>query len=177
MIQYTIQPKQQNFRPLEPILPFFNKKKFEVTFMFKENCYYSKEYWEGDGDWSDWNKLKGVSNLFTPNNVQAAMYAWRPAGTPDYIEVAPYVNDRNGDWIEGPGKLVRTETIRTFYIEWKDKNTVAFFYDGKYCEIELRRPWAMREIGTWIGGKNNAAGPYGGAATQRMDLFTNFKKY
>jgi len=178
MKTYTIQPGQSNFRPLDIPWPRFGVRAFEVRAMFQPSCYYSLSEWEGDDDWYDWNKLKGITEFWTPNNCRACMVAWRPDAKREWFQVAAYVNY--------PGTNVQVAHLGIipagvpFSVRVKMRGDEAVFeYDGdgirKSIALAYRRPWVCREVGTWIGGADNEPGQYGGKATKYMELLADVK--
>ena len=177
---YTILPGQSNFRPLENPKPR-RCSGFEVAFRFAPSCWWSVEDWEGDKDREDWNKLKGLTYFFSANNRCSAMIAWRPADDMNVFEVTAYTNDKKGGW-EVTGQPVRIYAGEVCYARcylgprWIEYEVEYFGVKTRYAHA-WNRPWLklFREIGTSIGGANNAEGPYGGEATQPMEMEIAFQ--
>ena len=180
MTEYTIAPGQSNFRPLENPAPIFMPSGFRVAFKFDPSCWYSLEDWEGDIDWYDINKLKGLTYFFSANNRCSALIGWRPAKAENTFEVMPYTNDRKGRFQFSPGILVYAGEM-VYAESYIGPNHVE--YRLKYYGVEtsykhdFNRPWlrVFREVGTSIGGANNSPGKYGGYATQDMKLWADFE--
>lgn len=174
--EYTIEAGKQNFRPGESILPYFSVNGFEIWAVFDSSAWYSLEEWEGDSDWYDWNKLKGFSNMLSPKNKQTAMYAWRPDTRAYTIQVAAYTNDRRGGWTVGPPALIPCGQTFHGKVNWLSRKAiyeygeVAAYSKKEIIEHEVKRPFIAIETGTWMGGANNAHGPYGGKATKKMKI-------
>jgi len=170
-MKYTIKKGKQNFKPLDNFLPKFGKKRFEVTFVFDESCYYSLNDWGGDNDFYDLNKLKGVTNFFSANNKQSVMLAWRPVKDAlNTFDIFAYVNQKNGDFSYSWLGHVMAGIEETFWLEWEKSKAIFGWKNETYWEEEIKRPCVMRGIGTWIGGENNSKGEFGGVASQDMSL-------
>mgnify|MGYP000913140173 CR=1 FL=1 len=76
-ITYKIEAGKQNFSPKEPVCPQFGVDGFEIAVRFPASAWVGLEEWKGDKDWYDWNKLKGETGYFSPNNKSSVMIAWR----------------------------------------------------------------------------------------------------
>lgn len=168
-VEYTVQPGKQNFRPGESIFPRFAPKGFQVAVVFDSSAWYGPDEWEGDQDWSDWNKLYGLTNYLTPNNRQTAMLAWRPDERSYVIQVTAYTNDKAGGWKTGPVELVPVGKLFIGDVTWLSE-IANYEYGETAVDHKLPRPRVARETGTWIGGANNAPGPYGGRAHKEMKI-------
>lgn len=169
MKEYTVEAGEQNFKPNESILPFFAPKGFDVLAVFDSSAWYSLDDWEGDRDWYDWNKLSGLTNYLSQNNKQTAMFAWRPDSTAYLIQVAAYTNDKRGGFTPGPVERVPCGKLFIGKVNWSSR-IARYTYGEHAVDHNVTRPWISRHTGTWIGGANNAAGPYGGAAHKEMKL-------
>ena len=178
MKKYTIQPGQQNFKPLDSFWPRFNVKKFTVLARFAPSCYYSLQDWEGDRDWYDWNKLKGVTDFFSANNSRSCMVAWRPHVSDNHIEISAYVNYPGSEIKVQPLGVIECGKIFEVTVRMRGDESEFSYSDGETettAFLRYRRAWVSREVGTWVGGAGNAEGPYGGAATQYMELEAEVK--
>jgi len=170
---YVVEAGKQNFKPGESILPYFAPKGFEVLAVFDSSAWYGMDEWmngdEVDGDWYDWNKLSGLTNYLTPNNKTTAMFAWRPDSTAYVIQVAAYTNDSRGGFTPGPVELVPCGNLFVGQVNWTS-SVARYTYGEQTIDHEIRRPWIVRHAGTWIGGANNAPGPWGGKVHKEMKL-------
>lgn len=176
MTTYTIKPGQWNFRPLEPIRPRFVTKGFFGWAVFDESAWFD---WGDDRDILDWNKLKGLTSYFSPNNRHSAMIAWRPSPEMNLFEITGYTNY--------PGKKAQHSGLKSLKAFAGEEifftctiNAFSVYYriecGERQVEIEHKfwKRWIYREVGTSIGGANNSPGPYGGKATQNMKIDIDF---
>ena len=178
MRKYTIQPGQSNFRPFDSWLPRFNVRRFTVRALFRHSCYFSLTDWENDKDWHDWNKLKGITDFFSANNSRSCMVAWRPDKKNAWFQVAAYMNYPGTDVQITPLGIVQADTEFSVEVRMNGDEAMFEYSDGlvrNTARLHYRRPWVSREIGTWMGGANNEPGPYGGKATQYMELEAEVK--
>lgn len=170
--RYTIAPGQNNFRPLENPLPRLASG-FELAARFAPSCWWP-ETPENRKDREDWNKLKGVTYFFGPNDRRSAMIAWRPGKLQGVIEVTAYTNDKRGGWLT-TGKPVLVHVGEVFlascYLNGREAHYAisSFGRTTTYPPHPWDAPWlkVFREVGTWIGGS--------GAAVQEMELEIDFK--
>ncbi len=169
MKDYVVEAGRQNFRPNESILPRIAAKGMEVYAVFDSSSWWSIDDWNGDRDYYDWNKLKGLTAYWSTNNRQTAMFAWRPDSTAYTIQVTAYTNDKKGGWTAGPPVRVRCGDLFTGIINWTSRKA-SYQYGEESVIHDLRRPYVTRETGTWIGGGNNSEGPYGGQAHKEMKV-------
>lgn len=147
--------------------------------MFDKSCWWSIDDWEGDRDYEDANKLKGLTHAFSLNNHTTAMLAWRPAHKLHTMEVAAYTNDKNGDWMIGPWKTIACGDKGIASCKF-DQGVAKYSIILPHHEVDfVTHPFPqcamMREVGTSIGGADNSPGPYGGKATQAMKLYCDFR--
>lgn len=172
---YKIEPGEQNFTPNENPMPRSGNK-WTVALEFNPNCYWPIDDWEGDLDYLDWNKGKGVTGYFSANNNNTAMIAWRPAkDSPGFIEIAAYTNDRSGGLEVTPlGKIFHGVNASVDIYTYS--RSVHYVYMGKEVRHDFDGAWLYRETGTWIGGANNSPGKYGGEATQTMGMYASLYK-
>lgn len=167
---YTIAPGQNNFRPLESPLPRCASG-FELAARFTPSCWWP-ETPENREDREDWNKLKGLTYFFGPNNRRSAMIAWRPGKVENVFELTAYTNDKRGGWkTSGNPALVHAGEV--FYAScWIGKRDVSYAVTTFGNTSPYIHPWdapwlkVYREVGTWIGGS--------GVAPQEMELDIDF---
>lgn len=173
MITYQIKPGQKNFRPFENPLPRFGARGFELNFMIESGAWCSLEDWQGDRDYYDWQKLKGLTSYFSSNNRRTAMFAFRFGVEPETYQLVSYTNY--------PGKRRGTGQILTFkadelvFTQAVFAAEEAIFYYGPHrMAHDFRAGYVMREVGTYPGGANNADGPHGGRALKAMTIKAEF---
>ena len=175
--QYNVKKGNHNFTPNESLWPVYRPKGFKVTAVLDESCYYSKEDWtlDYDRDWHDWNKLKGITNFFTANNHTSALIAWRPDEKENHFQVAAYTNYPKSKWIVGDPVIVEAGQSFSATVELS-RRKVKYTIEGQVTEHSfVRRIWMGRRTGTWMGGANNAEGPFGGVASQDMKMWIKFE--
>ncbi len=170
MTEYTIAPGQNNFRPLENPLPRFASG-FELVARFDPSCWWP-ETPDNRKSREDWNKLKGLTYFFGPNNRRSAMIAWRPGKLEGVIEVTAYTNDKKGGW-KTTGQPVEVYVEQVFTASCNLQGKGAHYAIQSFSRTTLyTHPWdapwlkVFREVGTWIGGS--------GAAAQEMSLEIDF---
>ena len=109
------------------------------------------------------------------------MIAWRPADLKNVFDVTAYTNDQRGGFVV-TGEPVHVHagevcyasgSILKRYVDY----TITYFGNTTPYRHDFRRPWfrVWREVGTSIGGADNSPGPYGGEATQHMEMEVAFK--
>ena len=181
MKKYTIRPGQTNWRPYENPLPRLWVKGFEVRFRFAPSCWWSQEDWQYDLDREDWNKLKGLTWYFSPNNKSSAMIAWRPAIEENIFEVTAYTNPERGRFqVTGTPVLIKAGEDGWARCQL-GKREVDYTITTPMGENDYKHFWTRpapgvwREVGTYQGGANNEPGPFGGATTQYMEMETQFR--
>jgi len=173
---YTIKPGQWNFRPLEPIRPRFGAKGFYGSVVFHESAWFD---WGDDKDEKDWNKLKGLTAYFGPNNRHSVIIGWRPTDEKNVFELTPYTNyPRSAATYEREGIKVRAGEevffecdINAFSADYVIKTDSGAILRATH---NFWKRWIYREIGTSIGGANNSPGEFGGKATQEMKIEIDF---
>lgn len=172
MQEYVLTAGRQNFRPNESIRPRFDADTMIVVARFDPSAWWSLEEWDGDRDWYDWNKLKGLTAFWSANNKQTAMFAWRPGPTPDTWQIVAYTNDEAGGRKVGRPITVGKDDLFVGYIYWSEQE-VTYRYGDQVVSHLLERPGMLRETGTWLGGADNDPQglPYGGAAHREMRLY------
>ena len=195
---YTIKKGQTDWRPRDRfrLLAGFDSLTWTVTPNKSMQFNYVDPITDKlDPDAFDWKKIGGISlvNWRNPWNAimkdrDSIMMAWRWNPTLSVHEFAVYVNEA-GDNIayENAGQLLRTiagtrismqitrQTHRNYraalYVDSQGPKSVNAF------EIETRQRFGLYSlIGPWYGGKNNAPGPWGGAAPQDMTIDIEFNK-
>lgn len=171
MTEFTIAPGQNNFRPLENPLPRFASG-FELVARFDPSCWWP-ETPDNRKSREDWNKLKGLTYFFGPNNRRSAMIAWRPGKLEGVIEVTAYTNDKRGGW-KTSGSPVEVYAGQVFSASCILDRSIANYAISSFGRTSLyTHAWdapflkVFREVGTWIGGS--------GTAPQPMSLETTFK--
>lgn len=178
-IEYTIQPGQSNFRPVENPMPRWANG-FKIEARLDESCWWSEEDWQYDKDRQDWNKLKGLTWYFSSNKRCSAMIVWRPGKLENVFEITAYTNDKRGNFtVTGnPVEVYAGENFQAsaeFGRRAIQYNISSFGRTSIYTHA-WRRPWLRiyREVGTYVGGANNSPGQYGGQATQPMKMWAKF---
>jgi hypothetical protein len=179
MVTYSIHPGQTNFRPLENPLPRFKVKGFTFSAKFLPGGWCSKEEWEGDADWFDWQKLKGITKFGSANNKQTAFIAFRFGVKPETYEITAYTNDSKAGWVVSKDIIIiETGEVIAGSCDFKDNQAV---YDiksegGEFLKEShtLKNFCIGREVGTFAGGANNSPGPFGGVAFKKMQIEIDF---
>lgn len=175
MTHYWIEPGKKDFKPFEiPChCPTRLIKRVDYKFYFEENCWYD---WQGDQDIFDMNKLGGVTDAFSANNRTSVMLTFRPSSIQGNTDVFLYFNKKDGSFSISPklftlepkqlvsGSLIRNGRKWTFVSG-----------DVEYSFTWDKSPFITRVITPYFGGENNADGPFGGVASQRMDLYLKQK--
>lgn len=171
MTQYNILPGQNNFRPLENPKPRFGPKGFELEARFSESCWWPETPENREGR-QDWNKLKGLTCFFGPNNRRSVLIAWRPGKLKNVMEVTAYTNDRKGGW-KTSGNPVEVYAGQVFSASCSMDGKIAHYAISSFGRTALyTHAWdapflkVFREVGTWIGGS--------GVAPQQMSLKVDF---
>lgn len=169
--RYTIAPGQNNFRPLENPLPRLASG-FELAARFAPSCWWP-ETPQNRKDREDWNKLKGITYFFGPNDRRSAMIAWRPGKLEGVMDVTAYTNDKRGGW-KTSGLPAKVYAGQVFTASCNMQGREVHYAIGSFGSTLLyTHPWdapwlnVYREVGTWIGGS--------GAAPQEMSLEVDFK--
>lgn len=174
MTRYTVKPGKTNFWPPESWVPIYKAQAFEVEFTIQPGGWCSQEEWEGDNDWWDWWKLKGLTRLFSANNKQTAFIGFRFGKSPETYEVCGYVNDKRGGWKASPPVIICSgESNIITCLFGGDK--ARYVGKGLNWETPFEVPKLLRETGTYAGGADNGDGVYGGYATKEMNIDIEFK--
>lgn len=167
---YTIQPGQNNFRPLENLMPRCASG-FHLTARFSESCWWP-ETPENRKHRERWMKLKGFTHYFGRNNYRSVMIAFRPGKLENVIEATAYTNDKRGGW-KTTGLPVEVYAGQIFTASCNLQAREAHYAIQSYGRTTLyTHPWdahwlkLYREIGTWV----NDPG-----AVQEMNLEINFE--
>jgi len=193
-IEYNIRAGERNFSPMEPFWPGLARQ-FEFWVAFHHSCYYSKEDWtlDYDMDWHDVNKLAMLTLAYTPNNHLSYGAGFMPGNISREILVTPYTNYPGSNFVtrrtdslpvQTAGSLEEAQAAEKVLYGRVTRNSRAVHYTFERGEARLETshpfrtpwymPWVSRRAGTWMGGKNNAPGPYGGKASQDMKLWLEF---
>jgi hypothetical protein len=179
---YTIKPGQSNFRPFENPLPVRKPKGFKVSGYFLPGGWCSKEEWEGDDDWGDWQKLKGITHFFSVNSHRTIMIAFRFGVEPGTYELTAYTNDKSyaKGWHSSGSVIVSEGEVFSFEAIFDGPRKVHYkgsTEGGQYLdEVHTIRKFTLcREVGTFAGGDNNSPGPYGGKAVKEMSINLKFE--
>ena len=181
--RYEIRAGQQNFQPKESIWPQFSVDGFQLAVRFPAESWVGLGEWEDDGDWYDWNKLKGVTDYFSPNNRNSALIAWRWGVAPNTFQLTAYTNQKDGSWtITGKPVTIYAGEVAYCQAITNRKNVyyeIEYFGNTTEYNHKWKRPWlwVAREVGTWIGGENNSPGPYGGEAAKDMSIDIDFQLF
>ena len=179
MKTYSIKAGQTNFRPFEPIWPIWKPGGFEIAGRFLPGGWCSLEDWDNDKDWYDWQKLGGITNFFSGNATQTAMFAFAFNEAVETYKITPYTNPKRGRWVAGQAMIV--DANETFALSCTfNKNTVYYNMTSEGNKSpqqshELKRFWLGRRVGTYAGGANNSPGPFGGKTAKDMSIELEFK--
>lgn len=179
--RYTVKPGKKNFRPIENPLPVFGAKGFEVYATFDRGGWCSIEDWNGDLDWYDWQKLKGLTRFFSPNNKQSAMFAFRFDKEPEHYQVAAYTNDEDGRFVASNYVTIEAQhdsiAAKCVFDSEGYAHYTASTQGGEYINAKHRlKPFKLsRRIGTYAGGYDNAPGEFGGRAVKEMSIDITFE--
>lgn len=194
MKTYKIDKGQTKWRPIDFVIKLIFGFR-QITFYNQTNASQQPDYTYGDGeidqDWMDWKKCGGVSfvsffglywrNIFQKNR-DAVMLGWRYNVENDtrFQEYCVYEN-RAGKAIkyQEPHQTLRVATGTKVALTIKKsgrREYKAYLYvasegiDSVNPIIINTRfaPMIYSLIGLWYGGKNNAPGPFGGAAPKDM---------
>lgn len=171
-MKYTIKEGQKDWSPMEFPWPYFPKagSQWIIDVEFTESCWYN---WLPDMDQHDWNKIGGVTNMFSLNNVDSALIGWRPI--PEQVnrfELVPYFNIGSSFVIGNDAYEIEAgDRARSTIIYLGNKVfSIQIGYAPAHSE-QLKRFWIGRRIGMNMGGANNSEGPYGGEASQDMEMY------
>lgn len=182
-MKYTIKRNRKDWKPIECPLLYFPKvgSQWIIDVEFTDSCWYN---WLPDVDQYDWNKIGGVTNMFSLNNVDSAMLAWRPyVNSKNYFELTAYYNigkkERRIGWNSGPMLITKSgvtiqctitmQAENRFETRLKNMDT-----DEEYAPVarQLKKRLRIgRKIGMNIGGANNEKGRFGGVASQDMEMY------
>lgn len=166
--EYTVFEGKQDFQPNDTDLIPGSPKKVTWVVTFYPSCYYN---WLPDNDHYDMNKGGGWTEAWTANNKNTIMWAWRPAADTTLMEYVAYYNNPNGGF-QFLTEVFRVGLDEEFWVTIEPINGTWVFSSTHIepfdTEIEVSN--SVRLVGLWIGGANNAEGPYGGKASQDMTL-------
>lgn len=178
---YTVQPGQTNFKPAEPIWPVFGVHGFKLKAKILPGGWCSREEWDGDGDWSDWWKLAGITYWLSRNNKRSAMIALRFGVEPETWDIAAYTNDKqhargwaaSAPLIINSGELLQAEcnligNCAQYGVIGEQSHSIHVGHGIKGFST-------VRRIGTYAGGNNNSPGPFGGEATKPLSIEIDFQ--
>lgn len=171
-MKYTIKAGQKDWSPMEFPWPYFPKvgSQWIYDIVFTESCWYN---WLPDMDQHDWNKIGGVTNMFSLNNVDSALIGWRPeAETPGRFELIPYFNvGKTVKLGQEIMPVVAEEAVKAYITYMGNKVfSIQIGFAPGHSE-QLEKFWFGRRIGMNMGGANNSPGPYGGVASQDMEMY------
>lgn len=154
---YRVEKGDHDFLPNDFPAPYFGADHYTVDLVFTSSCWWSR----GDADYNggvdikDWNKIGGMTNYFNANSTHSVLLGWRPAESPEVMEVAAYVNPKSGRFQTGP--VLQIPVDRTLHAEIKwDADSVRFEYGDQSFSYPLSKPWAIRKVGPWFGGNQPA---------------------
>lgn len=183
LTKYEVKKGKSDFKPNYLRLPYKRPKQIEIEFYFDENCWYD---YMGDGDQYDWNKIAGISCYFSGNANRSIMAAFRANPTEKYLfDVTTYSNLPNKVTKKGFGN--GNEVMLQVYAKEKTRLLIENHLDEWYCRFDTARIISntafhpvvqgaiVNKIGSWVGGKNNSEGPFGGVAPHDMTLWMNMK--
>ena len=183
MTRYVVKPGKTNFKPNEWILPKFGVKGFALEGKFIEGGWCSKEdysYINDDGekvvdrDISDWMKLRGLTYWLSRNNKQSIMFAFSYGEEPETYNVTAYTNDKKKGWFNSGLAIVKAGVTFQGGCEMKGDEAIYYFKIENKLVFEVTHPFTnmrtVRDIGTYAGGANNSAGPFGGKAVKRLEI-------
>lgn len=178
MKTYTVKAGNTNFRPLENPLPVRKPTGFEISFIFLPGGWCSKEDWEGDNDWKDWQKLKGITHFFSGNTRRTVMFAFRFGERPETYEICAYTNDKKGNAKWYGSLIVDTGEQVSGWLKLEGGKAIYHLATegGSYFDEShsFKLFKLCREVGTYAGGANNSPGPYGGKAVKDMSIKIKF---
>ncbi|WP_367390167.1 hypothetical protein [Lewinella sp. LCG006] len=188
MTTYTIHAGQKNFRPYEPIWPIWKPGGFSISGKFLPGGWCSEEEWsykdeQGnivvDRDIDDWQKIGGITNFWSANSSQTAMFAFSFGKDYETYKITPYTNPKKGRFIAG--KPILVESNESWKLDCDFEETQAIYQmasEGSKSPVQTHYfdPfWLGRRVGTFAAGKNNSPGPYGGRAIKKMSIDIEFK--
>ena len=169
MITYQIKPGQKNFRPFENPLPRFGATGFELELIIEPGGWCSLDDWQGDRDYYDWQKVKGLTSYFSPNHCRTAMFAFRFGEQEETYQIAAYTNFPGKTRTVGP--VLEVQAGEKVFAQAVLNRQEAIYYYGSHRVVhDFKRAWIMREVGTYAGGADNATGPFGGRAVKPLTL-------
>lgn len=170
-MKYTIKAGQKDWSPMEIPWPYFPKRGSQWMFdiEFTESCWYD---WRPDMDQHDINKIGGVTNMFSLNNVDSALLGWRPSlMARNLFEIFPYFNV-GSSIVVGDPTIVGAGAITRAVITYLGRKEFSIQIEDMEPENhKLERFWVGRRVGMNMGGANNSPGPYGGVASQDMEMY------
>lgn len=188
---YTVEKGQINFRPLESFWPVFQASGFTVEGEILPGGWSSKLDWSYedadtgeilvDKDRYDAQKIKGITHFFSPNNKRSLMLAFNLEDDTETYSLTAYTNDekRTGKAFLRSEKVpyVAGQRFKCICVMGRRKAKYQIYVDDE-LKLEVIHPFkrarTVREVGTYAGGADNAAGPYGGEARKRMQMRLNF---
>ncbi len=102
--KFSLKEGKKDFRPREfptPIFRGFRRIIWHVE--FSDSCWYD---WRPDQDYLDWNKGGGITNFWSPNDVDTFQWAWRPkTEIPGVFDLTAYSNIGKHDRYIGHGDV------------------------------------------------------------------------
>lgn len=191
MTRYLFEPGKHNAKPLEPIWPRFASG-FTGEFVLHKSCWFSKDEWQNDNDYYDWNfKIIGITSALSLNNRASAIIAARPIDEENRFIVTGYTNDRKGGFQTGQ----HTEAIGVLIVEaeqkcvvrcnikrrgWRKHRVEYAISNGLnsiYVKHDFDAPWhgLYRQIGTWFGGSDSDGNGIGGVPHKPMSLHASIR--
>lgn len=155
--EYRVAAGSHDFLPNDFPAPHFGADQYTVDLMFNPSCWWSEDdpTYTGGRDIKDWNKIGGMTNFFNANSTHSALLGWRPAEELNIMEVTAYINPRSGRFQTGPILQVPVDQPMQAEIKW-NADSVHFEYGELSFSYSIEKPWAIRKVGPWFGGNQEA---------------------
>lgn len=176
---FSVKQGKHRFTPIRSLCPRGFAYTFSGSVIFDSSAYvFPVEYQRPDHngidfDYFDWNKLFGITGYLSRPNRNSAMIAWRWDVDSAYcFQLAAYTNDRHGDWrVSDPVTICAGQEAQFSMFDYKGEALYAIYGNGVLrTRHPWKRPWITSEIDTWMGGENNAPGPFGGVAPRDIEI-------
>ena len=176
---FRVKAGNHRFLPMRSLCPRGFQYSFTGSVVFDSAAYvFPAEYKRPDEsgidfDYFDWNKLFGLTGYLSRPNKNAAMIAWRWDVDSAYcFQLAAYTNDRRGDWrVSDPVTICAGQEAQFSMFEYKGEALYSIYANGTLrTRHPWKRPFVSAEIDTWMGGQNNAPGPFGGVAHRDLEI-------
>ena len=166
----TLKKGKNNWRPWGIPWPLFlpMMKGIKYTVRFDKSCWYN---WLPDTDHYDINKGGGFTEMFSLNNANSYLWGWNSDETEQGVfNIYAYYNAPDTSFkFEKIGKVKAGED---FDVQVLTSGKIVILTQEAEAFHQFEEPGfkVARMITEWFGGANNSPGPYGGSASQDMEM-------